>query len=90
MSRILLIPVAVIFAAGGVVLGPGESDPRSPAQPSIAPSWTWRSGHEPLNVPYAHGMDDVLVVEDEEDIAFPLVRTLEREGYDVGPRRERR
>ena len=26
----------------------------------------------------------VLVVEDEADIAFPLVRTLEREGYDVG------
>ncbi|WP_139984313.1 response regulator transcription factor [Nocardioides litoris] len=26
----------------------------------------------------------VLVVEDDEDIAFPLVRTLEREGYDVG------
>ncbi|GHJ57685.1 DNA-binding response regulator [Nocardioides sp. OK12] len=25
----------------------------------------------------------VLVVEDEEDIAFPLVRTLEREGYEV-------
>ena len=25
----------------------------------------------------------MLVVEDEEDIAFPLVRTLEREGYDV-------
>ena len=25
----------------------------------------------------------VLVVEDEEDVAFPLVRTLEREGYDV-------
>ena len=25
----------------------------------------------------------VLVVEDEEDIAVPLVRTLEREGYDV-------
>jgi DNA-binding response OmpR family regulator len=25
----------------------------------------------------------VLVVEDEEDIAYPLVRTLEREGYDV-------
>ncbi len=24
-----------------------------------------------------------MVVEDEEDIAFPLVRTLEREGYDV-------
>jgi DNA-binding response OmpR family regulator len=25
----------------------------------------------------------VLVVEDEEDIAFPLTRTLEREGYEV-------
>jgi len=25
----------------------------------------------------------VLIVEDERDIAFPLVRTLEREGYDV-------
>jgi DNA-binding response OmpR family regulator len=29
------------------------------------------------------GMAQVLVVEDEEDIAFPLVRTLEREGYVV-------
>ena len=28
-------------------------------------------------------MAQVLVVEDEEDIAFPLTRTLEREGYDV-------
>ncbi len=28
-------------------------------------------------------MAQVLVVEDEEDIAFPLVRTLEREGYVV-------
>jgi DNA-binding response OmpR family regulator len=28
-------------------------------------------------------MARVLVVEDEEDIAFPLVRTLEREGYNV-------
>ncbi|QZY28435.1 response regulator transcription factor [Nocardioides coralli] len=28
-------------------------------------------------------MTRVLVVEDEEDIAFPLVRTLQREGYDV-------
>ena len=28
-------------------------------------------------------MPSVIVVEDEEDIAFPLVRTLEREGYDV-------
>jgi DNA-binding response OmpR family regulator len=31
----------------------------------------------------AHMAQRVLVVEDEEDIAFPLVRTLEREGYDV-------
>ncbi len=28
-------------------------------------------------------MARVLIVEDEEDIALPLVRTLEREGYDV-------
>ncbi len=28
-------------------------------------------------------MPSVIVVEDEEDIAFPLVRTLEREGYEV-------
>lgn len=28
-------------------------------------------------------VQDVLVVEDEEDIAVPLMRTLEREGYDV-------
>ena len=34
----------------------------------------------PMLPPMAHR---VLVVEDEADIAFPLVRTLEREGYDV-------
>ncbi|MGY2702188.1 DNA-binding response OmpR family regulator [Nocardioides sp. HB32] len=44
-----------------------------------------RSAHErgsvtPMLTPMAQR---VLVVEDEEDIAFPLVRTLEREGYDV-------
>ena len=44
-----------------------------------------RSDHEraaapPMLLPMAQR---VLVVEDEEDIAFPLVRTLEREGYDV-------
>lgn len=33
--------------------------------------------------PMLGSMTRVLVVEDEEDIAFPLVRTLEREGYDV-------
>jgi hypothetical protein len=38
MSRILLIPIAVILAAGGVVLGPGEDTPASPAQTSITPS----------------------------------------------------
>ena len=44
-----------------------------------------RTAHEcdvaaPMLTPMAQR---VLVVEDEEDIAFPLVRTLEREGYDV-------
>jgi hypothetical protein len=38
MSRILLIPVAVVFAAGGVLLGPGESAPAQPAQTSVTPS----------------------------------------------------
>lgn len=38
MSRILLIPVAVIFAAGGVVLGPGEQAPASPSQTVVTPS----------------------------------------------------
>lgn len=38
MSRILLIPVAVIFAAGGVVLGPGEPAPASPSQTAVIPS----------------------------------------------------
>jgi hypothetical protein len=38
MSRILLIPIAVILAAGGVVLGPGEDTPASPAQTSITPA----------------------------------------------------
>jgi DNA-binding response OmpR family regulator len=34
--------------------------------------------------PNMQGMTSrVVIVEDEEDIAFPLVRTLEREGYDV-------
>ena len=36
------------------------------------------------SAPYYSAMAQrVLIVEDEEDIAFPLVRTLEREGYDV-------
>lgn len=38
MSRILLLPIAVILAAGGVVLGPGEDTPASPAQTSITPA----------------------------------------------------
>src|SRR5512139_2601045 len=36
-----------------------------------------------LEIPMLCDMARVLVVEDEEDIAFPLVRTLEREGYTV-------
>jgi DNA-binding response OmpR family regulator len=39
-----------------------------------------RGASGPMLAPMAQR---VLVVEDEEDIAFPLVRTLEREGYDV-------
>lgn len=31
MSRMMLLPVAVILAAGSVVLGPGEGDPPAPA-----------------------------------------------------------
>jgi hypothetical protein len=38
MSRILLIPIAVILAAGGVVLGPGEDTPASPAQTVVTPT----------------------------------------------------
>jgi hypothetical protein len=32
MSRILLIPVAVLLAAGAVVVGPGEQAPAVPSQ----------------------------------------------------------
>ena len=38
MSRILLIPVAVLLAAGAVVLGPGEQAPAVPSQTVITPS----------------------------------------------------
>lgn len=37
MSRIFLIPVAVVFAAGGVVLGQGEAAPAQPAQTVVTP-----------------------------------------------------
>jgi hypothetical protein len=37
MSRLLLIPIAVLLAAGSVVLGPGEQAPASPSQTVIAP-----------------------------------------------------
>ena len=43
-------------------------------------SVVFQGGTGPMLAPMAQR---VLVVEDEEDIAFPLVRTLEREGYDV-------
>ena len=38
MSRIMLIPVAVLLAAGAVVLGPGEQAPASPSQTVVTPS----------------------------------------------------
>ena len=37
MSRLLLIPVAVLLAAGSVVLGPGEQAPASPSQTVVTP-----------------------------------------------------
>lgn len=37
MSRIVLIPVAVLLAAGSVVLGPGEQAPAAPSQSVVAP-----------------------------------------------------
>ena len=36
MSRIMLIPVAVLLAAGSVVLGPGEQAPAVPAQTVVS------------------------------------------------------
>ena len=38
MSRILLIPVAVLLAAGAVVAGPGEQAPAVPSQTVVSPS----------------------------------------------------
>ena len=38
MSRILLIPVAVLLAAGAVVVGPGEQAPAVPSQTIVTPS----------------------------------------------------
>lgn len=38
MSRIFLIPVAVVLAAGGVMLGPGEPAPAQPAQTVVVPA----------------------------------------------------
>ena len=38
MSRIMLIPVAVLLAAGSVVLGPGEQAPASPSQTVVTRS----------------------------------------------------
>jgi hypothetical protein len=45
MSRILLVPVAVLLAAGGVVLGPGE---QAPAQPPTSVVST--TGHMGVHV----------------------------------------
>lgn len=38
MSRLLLIPVAVLLAAGAVVVGPGEQAPAVPSQTVVTPS----------------------------------------------------
>jgi hypothetical protein len=38
MSRIALIPIAVLLAAGSVVLGPGEQAPAAPSQTVVTPS----------------------------------------------------
>ena len=38
MSRIMLIPVAVLLAAGSVVLGPGEEAPATPSQTVVTPT----------------------------------------------------
>jgi hypothetical protein len=38
MSRLLLIPVAVLLAAGSVVLGPGEQAPATPSQTVVTPA----------------------------------------------------
>ena len=38
MSRLLLIPVAVLLATGAVVLGPGEQAPAVPSQTVVVPS----------------------------------------------------
>ncbi|SFA73554.1 hypothetical protein SAMN05192575_101101 [Nocardioides alpinus] len=46
MTRLLLIPVAVLLAAGGVVLGPAEQAPASPSQSVVAPS-----GHMVIQTP---------------------------------------
>ncbi|UFN46084.1 hypothetical protein [Nocardioides okcheonensis] len=35
MSRIALVPVAVLLAAGAVVAGPGESAPAQPVQTGV-------------------------------------------------------
>ena len=38
MSRLLLIPVAALLAAGGVALGPGEEAPAPPAHTVVTPA----------------------------------------------------
>lgn len=38
MSRIALIPIAVLLAAGSVVLGPGEQAPAAPSQTVVTPT----------------------------------------------------
>ena len=51
MSRILLIPVAVLLAAGAVVVGPGEQAPAVPSQTVVTPTVDMGiQPHQPLTV----------------------------------------
>jgi hypothetical protein len=45
MSRILLIPIAVLLAAGAVVVGPGEQAPAVPSQTVV--TTTTDTGNQP-------------------------------------------
>ena len=76
-------------ARGAAIRRRARPAPRSPRSAALATETqrTKQCGRHPerhvVGPMLAPMAQRVLVVEDEEDIAFPLVRTLEREGYDV-------
>lgn len=45
MSRLILVPVAVLLAAGAVVVGPGEQAPAVPSQTVVTPALDLRNQH---------------------------------------------